>query len=320
MFRESLNQMTLTFTLTPTGPVLIKSGREAGADPTLINMNFVRTYRPGLETPSVFIPGSSLKGTLRSHTERMLRTLLGEGEAGSCNPFDESSFCGKRLEKEKDTSSRYRRSCPACRTFGNTVLGGRLGVTDAYPPAEAMAETNITEQRDGVAIDRILGGVAQGPFTLETVTRGAFRANLNLENFQLWQVGMLAIALRDLGSGLCPIGFGKTRGLGRMQVSFDRLEIGYPGRFALQENGRDYGAHFYGVSAFRPGWRANTSYGLAEEPVLSVSDLSPQISDDGTLGRVAWALNDDPSIRKAFEKASAAWKRFVLDRRDGGAA
>ena len=317
MFRESLNQMTLTFTLTPTGPVLVKSGREAGADPTLVDMNFVRTHRPGFEKPTVFIPGSSLKGTLRSYTERVLRTVLGEGRDGCCNIFDETSFCGKRLEKEDNTVTRYRESCLACRTFGNTVLGGRLSVTDAYPPDNALAETNATEQRDGVAIDRILGSVAQGPFTLEVVTRGAFRATLTLENFELWQVGLLAVALRDLGTGFCPIGFGKTRGLGRMKVTLEQLEIAYPGRFDQQADGRNYATHLYPVSAFHPEWCGEESYGLTTEASISLADLAPQLGDDGTLGRVAFRLEGDQAARGALARTAGAWKTFALARREG---
>ncbi len=317
MFRESLNQMTLTFTLTPTGPVLVKSGREAGADPTLVDMNFVRTHRPGFEKPTVFIPGSSLKGTLRSYTERVLRTVLGEGPGRCCNIFDETSFCGKRLEKEDNTVTRYRESCLACRTFGNTVLGGRLSVTDAYPPDGALAETNATEQRDGVAIDRILGSVAQGPFTLEVVTRGAFQATLTLENFELWQMGLLAVALRDLGTGFCPIGFGKTRGLGRMKVTLEQLEIAYPGRFDQQADGRDYATRLYPVSAFHPEWCGEESYGLTDEAPISLADLSPQLSDDGTLGRVAFRLEGDQAVRGALARAAGAWKTFALARREG---
>jgi len=323
MFRESLNQITLTITLSPTGPVLVKSGREAGADPTLVDMNFVRTRRPGFEKPTVFIPGSSLKGTLRSYTERVLRTVLGEGPGRCCNPFDHdrlspACFCGKRLEKESDPERRYQESCLACRTFGNTVLGGRLSITDAYPPDGLLAQTNATEQRDGVAIDRILGSVAQGPFTLEVVTRGAFGATLTMENFELWQVGLLAVALRDLGTGLCPIGFGKTRGLGRVAVMLDQLEIAYPGRFGTESDGRHYATALYPVSAFHPEWRDSESYGLTEEMPVSLTSLSPHLSEDGTLGRVAFRLEGDQAVRGALTQLAQAWKAFALARREGG--
>lgn len=320
MFKESLNWLALTLTLTPAGPILVKSGHEAGADPTLLDMNFVRTQRPGLEKPTVFIPGSSLKGTLRSYTERILRTVLDkESPQHCCNPFDEKSFCGKRLENDKDPVRRYRDSCPACRIFGNTALAGRLALTDAYPPDRQLAETNKTEQRDGVAIDRLLGGVAHGPFTLEIVTRGAFCATLTLENFELWQVGLLAVALRDLGTGLCPIGFGKTRGLGRMQVTFEALDVAYLGRFAAQEQGRDYRDTLYPVSAFHPDWQdRDTSYGLELEDPLALAECKPVLLEDGAMGRVAFQVQGDSLIRQALAKTAQSWKAFAVAARGAG--
>ncbi len=323
MFRESLNHLSLTFRLIPKGPVLIKSGREAGADPTLVDMNFVRTHRYGFDAPTVFIPGSSLKGVLRSYAERVLRTTLGEGTGPKhcCNPFDERSFCGKRLEKEEDTAARYRESCPACRIFGNTVVGGRLSAADAYPPAEVIGTTNATEQRDGVAIDRIKGGALDGGlFTLEVVTRGAFESTLQLENFELWQVGLLAIALRDLGTGVCPIGFGKTRGLGQMEVTLETLDVRYPCRFEVRENGRDYGKYLYPVSVFHPEWCENAAYGLSQEAGISLEACEPKLLDQGTLGQVAFRISGDPHIRSAFGKAAEAWKGFALAQKEGTAS
>jgi len=318
MFKQSLNTLTLVFQLSPTGPLLVKSGRETGADPTLVDMNFVRTHHPDYEKPTVFIPGSSLKGTIRSYTERILRTVLGEGPDRCCNPFDEQSFCGKRLENDAGPSAkRYRESCPACRIFGNTALAGRLSITDAYPPAELLEQTNATEQRDGVAIDRLLGGVAVGPFTLEVVTRGAFRVTLLLENFELWQLGLIGVALRDLGTGLCPIGFGKTRGLGRVKVSLKKLTVGYPGRFSATTDQHAFGNMLYAVGALRPAWRAATSYHLSEETDISVADLTPTLTEDGTMGRVEFELSGDQVIRQAFSRTAETWKTFALTHREG---
>ena len=322
MFRESLNWLALTFTLQPEGPVLVKSGHEASADPTLLDMNFVRTYLSGYGKTSVFIPGSSLKGTLRSYTERILRTVLGEGPGCCCDPFDlkENSptcFCGKLLENEENTQKRYHNSCPACRIFGNTALAGRLSITDAYPPRAVMEETNTTDQRDGVAIDRLLGGVAVGPFSLEIVTRGAFQTTLMLENFELWQMGLLAIVLRDLGTGFCPIGFGKTRGLGQMKIVFETLEVAYPGRFFVEEGNRNYSTTLYSVATFHSDVE-KSAYGLTNEAPISLTELSPALKEDGDMGRVTFRIDQDKAIRKVLKKVAGTWKVFALsDRRYG---
>jgi CRISPR-associated RAMP protein (TIGR02581 family) len=316
--------MALTLTLESNGPVLIKSGHEAGCDPTLVDMNFVRTSHPKKRTPTVFIPGSSLKGTLRSYTERVLRTVLGEGEGRCCDPFDydeksKTRFCGKKLENDTDTAKRYRDSCPACRIFGNTALGGRLAVMDAYPPddKDKIKLTNDTEVRDGVAIDRLVGGVANGPFSMEIVTRGVFKTTLILENFELWQVGLLAIALRDLGTGLCPIGFGKTRGFGLLKVEFEQLEVAYPGRFDPQADGRHYGEMLYSVAEFHPEWISKEmSYGLRVESAVALGQFKPAISENGDLGRVAFQIEGDAVIRRALTEAAKSWKVFALAKKE----
>jgi hypothetical protein len=87
--------------------------------------------------------------------------------------------------------------------------------------------------RHQVAIDRLSGGVAVGPFDLEVAQTGRFETQLTLINFERWQLGLLALALRDLAEGRLLLGYGKSRGLGRVKVHFGRLEIAYPGRFSV---------------------------------------------------------------------------------------
>lgn len=332
MFQQALNQGTLTVRLRPEGPVLVKSGREAGADPTIPDMNFVRTHHAGLgRETTVYLPGSSLKGTLRTYCERAARTV----GVSCCDPFEKNeksktSFCGKKWESEPDGAKRHGGSCTVCRLFGNTALGARLLVGDAYPTRETVEAANQTEQRDGVGIDRLSGGTVPGAlFTLEVVTRGEFEATLALENFELWQLGLLAIALRDLGSGLCPIGYGKSRGLGRMTVTLTRLEIGYPGRFAAQEDGRDFATSLYGVSAFD----VPEGYTFDHERPMPLQALAARVPtgpgensaseneleevrrgllvDAGGYGRVAVAFAGNATVRAVLKETVPCWKAYV---------
>ena len=69
MFSRQLNQIRIDLSLTPRAPLLIRSGRK-GADPTRPELECVRTEWGGVK--SVYIPGSSLKGVMRSHAERLL--------------------------------------------------------------------------------------------------------------------------------------------------------------------------------------------------------------------------------------------------------
>lgn len=308
MFQQALNQATLTLQLRPEGPVLIKSGREAGADPTIPDMNFVRSHHSGIGREStVYLPGSSLKGILRSYCERVIRTL----GVPCCNPFETKKdalecFCGKKLENEEDGAKRHRESCAICRLFGNTVLGARLLVSDAYPTMETAEAANQTEQRDGVAIDRLSGAVAAGPFSLEVVTRGQFQVTLSLENFELWQLGLVTIALRDLGSGLCPIGYGKSRGLGRMAVTLASLEVGYPGRFSIQEGDHNYADNLYSACAL------GMPNGYEFEPEAPLILNKPgDVVENGDFGRVAIAFSGDEEVKSVLKGFVTFWKIYA---------
>lgn len=326
MHKRRVNQLTLTIAIRPQGPLLIKSGRESGADPTLLDMNFVRTYHARLGENTVYLPGSSLKGTLRSYCEKIARTLAADSRGFppfSCNPLGggrrpgrDDYFCGRFLENVNDAQQQHRDACPICRTFGHTSLAAHVQVGDAYPlhPAQPddrtlFAQANDTGQRDGVAIDRVSGAVAVGPFNLEVVTQGAFYATLLLHNFQLWQVGLLAVALRDLGRGQVPIGFGKSRGLGRVAVDLVRAEAAYPGRFALADGGRRYDQKLYGVSAFL-GDAELKAYDYVEEDAV---DLPPDfvVVDEGDFGRVALAWEGQEAIENLWRACMPAWAGFA---------
>jgi CRISPR-associated RAMP protein (TIGR02581 family) len=216
------NEAIIKLTITPVGPILIKAG-EGDADPTKPDMNFVRTIRDGKET--VYLPGSSLKGVLRSHCERLARTVQNKKQL-ACDPLSDSS-CGKLLEgKELAAAAKHARSCFVCQVFGNTSLASHFRIEDAYPDPTEIAPRS--EERNGVAIDRVFGSVAVGPFNYETVTSGKFQTTIRIKNFTLAQIGLLALALRDLTAERVRVGFGKSRGLGVVNGHVDALTLRYP--------------------------------------------------------------------------------------------
>lgn len=226
MLKKLLNQATLELTIEAQGPLLIKSGIEGGADPSVPDMQFVRSGG------QVYIPGSSLKGVFRSYAEKIARTV----GARCCNPFDNDDkspdcFCGKRLENQRESNTVYKQSCHICRLFGSTAMASRIKFNDAY---SLNGEIPNTETRTSVAIDRILGSVAQGPFDFEVVTTATFKTSIHMRNFELWQMGLLALVLRDLEEGLIPVGCGKSRGLGEVTAKVTAFDVRYLG--ALQDS------------------------------------------------------------------------------------
>jgi len=193
--------------------LLVKAGG-VSANPSLPDMQFVRTYRAGVGE-TVYIPGSSLKGVVRGFVEKALRTLDDPNSwRWACPTFpDERRSCAKRLEKEENSATVYRRSCGACRIFGHTRLRGRAAFTDLFPTDEVT-----TEIRYGVAISRLTHAVAHGPFEMEVAVAGTFKGHLVLENYEIWQLGLVALALEAMNQGLVKVGFGKNRGFGEVEV------------------------------------------------------------------------------------------------------
>jgi CRISPR-associated protein Csm3 len=223
MHKKLINEATFTVFISVQGPLLIKSGVE-GWDPTIPDMQFVRT-RHGTLGETVYIPGSSLKGPIRAYAEKIANTMA----VPCCDLFDKKHSCGadekiRNLASEGKTAGVYKASCTACKIFGSTNLAGRAAFQDAYPTSPIDDATQLTK-RTAVAIDRVLGSVAQGPFDFEALTSGELKTTIRLRNFELWQLGLLGLALRDLCLGRVRIGYGKSRGFGNISARVDKLEL-----------------------------------------------------------------------------------------------
>lgn len=225
MLRKWLSQADVKITIEPVNPVLIKSGHATmdGAD-----MVPVVTFKNGENV--YYFPGTSLKGVLRSHLERIARTLQ---PRSVCLPYygpksdltvpvasEQNAYgCGFRSQEGqgKDTSATaYADSCAACRLFGSLKFGGRFSIGDAYPLPEHQPSL---ESRNGVGIDRVTGGTVSGVlFDLQVLVGGKFEATVRLTNFELWQLAALNLLLADLADEMISIGSGRSRGLGRVKA------------------------------------------------------------------------------------------------------
>ena len=234
MLRKWLCQADVKITIEPVDPVLIKSGYATmdGAD-----MVPVSTFKNGKLVR--YFPGSSLKGVLRSHLERIARTL----QPGSvCLPYYDpkqkvsvpveaerkAHGCGYRSRGNQGqdmASTAYADSCAACRLFGSLKFGGRFSIGDAYPLPN---HEPVLEARNGVGIDRFTGGaVPRVLFDLQVLVGGKFEADLRLANFELWQLAALNLLLLDLGDEMIAIGSGRSRGLGRVRASINSYHLTY---------------------------------------------------------------------------------------------
>ena len=236
MLKKLVNEARFTLTITTTGPVLVKSGHA-----TLIGPDMTPVLTRRGDDWQVYLPGSSLKGVVRSHLEKVCRTL---NPMSVCDPFNTpklkenitvSASCGTKFQRRKKheepitSEIAYRDACLACRLFGSTEFIGRVSINDAY--LSKWTGHNPTETRDGVGIDRFTGGTAHGAkFDLETISVGVeFQTEVYLRNFEAWQLGMLMVAVQDMEDGLIRIGSGRSRGLGSIKGNVTEVVINYLG-------------------------------------------------------------------------------------------
>ncbi|MEC4892541.1 MAG: RAMP superfamily CRISPR-associated protein [Oscillatoria sp. PMC 1051.18] len=308
MHKRLVNYCKIEFTLTPLTPILIKSGKE-GADPTKPDMEFVETYHPGGR--SVYLPGSSLKGAIRAHAERIVRTVAKDKrpkdpqELWANDPLNDDY---KYLEK-KDPPDIYRLSSFTDRMFGNTAIASRIRIKDAYPVD--VKEIKLSE-RNGVAIDRMFGSVAVGPFNYEVCTAGEFKTEIHLKNFTLAQLGLIGLVLRDLNEGWFGIGFAKSRGLGLVEVQLNSAVVQYPGceikddEICLLGGTKKWSnTKLLGVGAFLEIDEAN-SYGFPtneeEETPIAATDM-----DLGFGVQLIW--QGEVQVKDLFNRSVKAWRR-----------
>lgn len=333
MHKRFVNNSTIDLTLIPDGPILIKSGKE-GADPTKPDMEFVETYHQGGR--SIYLPGSSLKGAIRAHAERIVRTVGGErrpdGNAPGLwasdplNDHDKQNNPNfyledwKNREKRKKPEERhshpgaelYKQSCFTSQLFGNTSVTSRFRVEDAYPDKDKPLKI---EERNGVAIDRVFGSVAVGPFNYQVCTAGEFRTKIHLKNFSLAQLGLIGLVLRDLNDGWFGLGFAKSRGLGTVIVKFNSAVVQYPGCIledrqirVLGQNQQKQWSHTWllGAGEFLTEQEA-TDYGFPK-PDHQDSPVAAEPMDLGFGVQLRWTGNGEAGVPDLFMRAVWSWR------------
>jgi CRISPR-associated RAMP protein (TIGR02581 family) len=208
-----------------------------------------------------YVPGSSLKGVVRSAVEGLIRgafPLNGSWSAKdqppkiwACNPLGDGDSSGQNTSRQADEACLSRRwskvlreerkqddhtdlplelvlaqSCTACSLFGNSELGGRVLFSD-LPLLNASDLLSPVEIRDGVAIDRdMLTAVEKAKYDYEVVPAGArFALEIILDNPEPVLQGLLVAGLNALHEGHVRLGGFGSRGLGRVEVHVAEVRI-----------------------------------------------------------------------------------------------
>lgn len=154
------------------------------------------------------IPGSSLKGVLRSTAERILRTV----DTAVCDPLRDPCV---KADEELEPAILRQRLCRVCRLFGSQQHAGRIQVGDL------VAQGARTLVRDGVAIDRRELKTGEGlKYDYEVVAPGAvFKGRLRVDDPEEGELGFILTLLDLVDAGLVTVGGGASRGLGRLRLA-----------------------------------------------------------------------------------------------------
>lgn len=319
MHKRFVNHCTIDITLIPDGPILIKSGKE-GADPTKPDMEFVETYHAGGR--SIYLPGSSLKGAIRAHAERIVRTV-GRETRDSKNwnllwandPLnDKYDYLKSKDGKDLPAQEIYKLSSFTDKMFGNTSIASRVRIEDAYPDKSQPLKI---EERNGVAIDRVFGSVAVGPFNYQVCTAGEFHTKIHLKNFTLAQLGLIGLVLRDLDDGWFGLGFAKSRGLGTMQVKLNKAVVQYPGCI-LSEDKQEICA-----LGSEKKWSKTFLLGAGEFLELQEAQLygfptqdhqdTPVAAQEMDLGFGVQLTWREGTVKDLFERSVRSWSHLLVE-------
>lgn len=262
-----------------------------------------------------YLPGSSLRGVLRSAAERTVARWSPDWSVAG-DPFrapvqrwvDDQRKTGL----SPDSAAVYRLAGPIERCFGYTALRGRWTLADAWMRPSAEAEVVV---RDSVGIDRRRGAAMSGiKFQFEAIVGGIFETTLTLINFELWQLGLLAHVLAGLDGGLVRMGYGTRRGLGRVRVGVERLEW----RWYMPQTSRQNGlvrlpplaelAAQAGIDPDRYGVRDRTiDLQLPLEPVESVIGQAWQLKPDRSNADDPWEASPWPQLGPLLAAGIAGW-------------
>jgi CRISPR/Cas system CSM-associated protein Csm3 (group 7 of RAMP superfamily) len=158
------------------------------------------------------VPGSTVKGLLRSRAEFILRSVGVTPAPCADTPCD----------SEK---------CWTCRVFGygggQDSADSAVGARAAVRVADAVVADPVPAQRTHVAIDRFTGGALDGAlYTMEVLEAGRFPLAVErlpgaVDDELARQVrAVLRLVLEDLNDGIIGMGGGVARGYGSVTVEF----------------------------------------------------------------------------------------------------
>ncbi len=276
MHQFTANELRLDFLITPVSPLSIQT--HASIPP-----RFVRAIHPDANVPSIYIPASTMKGSLRFGAEQTLRSA----GMDCCDP---DHPCAERdavkQARAKGGPALYQALCTACRLFGSRVMRSHLIVSDSFPAMPI--DTLPTRDSDRVSEE-----------ALETVLNEQFFGTLTLRNFERWQVGLLGLLLAHVNIADIQIGGNRASGMGCVELRYKCLSLVYPDNDLDAERQDTLRTRLHGVGHLMG---ARNPYGYIYPDADDVPDL-PEIAELNTgPGYVVVVIQGSPDESDDLDK------------------
>lgn len=185
------------------------------------------------------IPGTSLKGVIRSRAERIFATL----GKGNKNDLRLLQLFGWVDDQAGSKGGKYK----------SRVMVG-----------EGRIEAAVSEAQTRVKIDRFTGGALDGhlfdalPVWSDKDGKTCFTLNLRVKNCQSWEAGLIMMVLKDLWNG--DLALGGEKSIGRGVLAGDSARIRYQGReyhLKITQTNAGNGLKLHGDSAAMESWVRN---------------------------------------------------------------
>ncbi|NLK98545.1 MAG: CRISPR-associated RAMP protein [Epulopiscium sp.] len=212
------NKYIIQGTLYAKTPIHIGSGKE-NFDPVLADNGVVRNHKG-----EPFLPGSSLKGVIRSYIERILKSEVYK-DFRSCLIVNDPCISDEKiktikieqLNPEDEAEKIYGKLCDVCQLFGCNHFASKLQIRDANLKS---GENVYIDMRNGVAIDRDTGTAAHGKnYDFECVSAGTrFDFYMSADNIEEKHEGILKLIVSMLRNGEIRVGGKTSGGLGSIEL------------------------------------------------------------------------------------------------------
>lgn len=195
LFSIQENYESYSFIITQDNcPLLINDSEKVTNEEKDPNFEYIRD-----ENNNPFIPGSTLKGALRSHMRKILFTL-----------YDDKELVEKAIES----------------IFGCTNQSGLINLTNAWV---SLGSQHVAHIQFFNIIDRF-SGATNNLYHANAIVNGYYEGKIILNkkiNEQLWAKELLLLTCKDFEFGDLVLGWGKARGYGRCLMEMSRPDDFY---------------------------------------------------------------------------------------------